>query len=72
MPSGSKVYTNRETKNMLAPTPSPTTSNGANTMQVNIPKLADSIIIREDSDIDRIAREIVSRIMEARFNFGGA
>ena len=74
MPTGSKVHTNRETRNMLAPTPSPTTSNGTTTptIQINIPKLADSIIIREDSDIDRIAREIVARIMEARFNFGGA
>lgn len=73
MPTGSKVHTNRETRNMLAPTPSPTTSNGTTTptIQINIPKLADSIIIREDSDIDRIAREIVARIMEARFNFGG-
>ncbi len=73
MPTGSKVHTNRETRNMLAPTPSPTTS-GTNspTIHINIPKLADSIIIREDSDIDRIAREIVARIMEARFNFGGA
>lgn len=74
MPTGSKVHTNRETRNMLAPAPSPTTSNRTTTptIQINIPKLADSIIIREDSDIDRIAREIVARIMEARFNFGGA
>lgn len=73
MPTGSKVHTNRETRNMLSPTQVPV-SQGTNTpnIQINIPKLADSIIIREDSDIDRIAREIVSRIMEARFNFGGA
>lgn len=39
---------------------------------ITISKLADSIVVREEADIDKIANKLVARIDEARFNFGGA
>ena len=36
-----------------------------------IAKLADQIIVREDADIQRIAEEIVRRILAAGGNMGG-
>ncbi|WP_128893600.1 phage tail protein [Longirhabdus pacifica] len=49
----------------------PAFSAGAENKEVNIeiPKLADSIIIREEADIDRIAEKLVSKMSEAGLSF---
>lgn len=39
---------------------------------INIPKLAEQIIVREDADIDRIAEEIVAKIEKTAANMGVA
>lgn len=39
---------------------------------INIAKLADTIIIREDADIDKIANALVMKLKKTRFNYGGA
>ena len=72
MPSGSKVYTNRETNNMLKPTTGEGyTSNPNVDNSINIAKLADTIVIREDADINKIAKALVDRLTSAKVSFGG-
>ena len=41
-------------------------------MTVNIPKLADQIIIREDADIDKLADALGDRLEKLSDNMGGA
>lgn len=55
IPSGSKVYNNNESNGML----------GRN---ITIPKLADTIIVREDTDIDRIATAITQKLLQHEAN----
>lgn len=70
MPSGSKVYTNRETNNMLKPnTIEGSTSNHNIDNSINIAKLADTIVIREDADINKIAKALVDRLISAKVSF---
>ena len=74
MPSGSKVYTNTETNSILN-----SSKQGASNMNtgaavdnsINIAKIADTIVVREESDIDKIANAIVSKIQQRRVAFGG-
>jgi phage-related protein len=39
---------------------------------ITIAKLADTIVVREDADIDRIANAVVYKIIQADLNYGGA
>ncbi len=39
---------------------------------INIPKLAEQIIVREDADIDRIAEAMVAKIEKTAANMGVA
>ena len=74
MPGGSKVYTNTETNSILN-----SSKQGASNMNtgsavdnsINIAKIADTIVVREESDIDKIANAIVSKIQQRRVAFGG-
>lgn len=43
-------------------------TNNNSSLAVNIPKLADSIVVREDADIDRIANEMVFKIKQFAMN----
>ena len=74
MPSGSKVYTNTETNSILNSNKKARQSNNAGTTvdsSITIAKIADTIVVREESDIDKIANAIVSKIQQRRVAFGG-
>ena len=47
-------------------------ANGRSQQSIVIPKLADSIIVREDADIDKIAQKLVTKIQTARAGHVGA
>lgn len=59
MPSGSKVYTNRETSNILG---------GQSGVNINIA----SLTVKEEADIEKIAQKLVKKINESRIIYGGA
>lgn len=61
LPSGSRVYPHDESVRMAR-------QESKKNFSVTIAKLADSIVVREDSDIDKIAEAIVRKIEEAAGN----
>lgn len=74
MPSGSKVYTNTETRaigNNSNVIDSTTSGQKLTSNSINIAKLADTIVVREDADINKIAKALVEKIMETKLNYGG-
>jgi phage tail tape measure protein, TP901 family len=62
LPHGTRIYPHDESVRM---------AKGAGGTVLNIPKLADQIIIREDADIDRIGDAIAKKIMASKSNRGG-
>lgn len=62
LPHGTRIYPHDESVRM---------AKGAGGTILNIPKLADQIIVREDADIDRIGDAIAKKIMASRGNRGG-
>lgn len=62
LPSGSRVYPYKETKEILQ-------SKAGNT--ITIAKLADSIVVREESDIDKIAQALAEKLTKVSLNMGG-
>lgn len=75
MPSGSKVYTNTETRaigNNSHVIDSTTSGQKITSNSINIAKLADTIVVREDADIDKIAKALVEKIIATKLNYGGA
>lgn len=74
MPSGSKVYTNTETNSILNSDKQGRQSTNTGTTvdrSITIAKIADTIVVREESDIDKIANAIVSKLQQRRAAFGG-
>lgn len=61
LPSGSRVYPHDESVRMAS-------QESKKSLSVTIAKLADSIVVREESDIDKIAEAIVKKIEEASDN----
>lgn len=61
LPSGSRVYPHDESVRMAR-------QETKKNLSVTIAKLADSIVVREESDIDKIAEAIVRKIEEAAGN----
>lgn len=61
LPSGSRVYPHDESVQMAR-------QEGKKSLSVTIAKLADSIVVREESDIDKIAEEIIRKIEETADN----
>lgn len=62
LPRGSRVYPHDESIRK---------ARAESSLSVQIAKLADQIVVREDADIQRIAEELVRRILEAGGNMGG-
>lgn len=62
LPRGSRVYPHDESIRK---------ARAEGSLSVMIAKLADQIVVREDADIQRIAEEIVRRILAAGGNMGG-
>lgn len=44
---------------------------GHTKVEINIPKLADQIIVREDADIDKIVKKLADRLEKVSLNVGG-
>ena len=68
LPSGSRVYPHDETVKMAY-------QDGANTgktVNVSIPKIADTIVVREDADIDKIVNKLAKQLTEAAASLGSA
>jgi TP901 family phage tail tape measure protein len=57
LPRGSRVYPHDQSVKMAR-------AGGGKVINIHIAKLADSIVVREDSDIDRIADRVADRIAE--------
>lgn len=66
MPNGSKVYTNTETNSILNQQPRTKASktSSSNSIYLNISKLADHIIVREEADIDKLTDKITSNLVK--------
>lgn len=62
LPRGSRVYPHDESIRK---------ARAEGSLSIMIAKLADQIVVREDADIQRIAEEIVKRILAAGGNMGG-
>lgn len=62
LPHGTRIYPHDESVRM---------AKGTGGTILNIPKLADQIIVREDADIERIGNAIASKIMASKGNRGG-
>ena len=71
MPSGSKVFTNRESRAMVnRAMPTPVSSgNGQNIINITINKLADSFNIANNMDINDIVAQFVEMLRIALLNF---
>lgn len=63
LPSGSRVYPHDESVNMARKQ-----GQRESLKSIIIQKLADTIVVREDADIDKIADAIIRKIEKARFN----
>lgn len=59
LPKGTRIYPHDKSMQMAR-------AEGTKTMAVNIPKLADTIVVREESDIDKIATALVRRLEIAK------
>lgn len=70
LPKGSRVYPHDESVRK-AYSDGRKAKAGGTTVQINIPKLADQIVIREDADIDRIAERIARKLEKVAQNIGG-
>ncbi|MTK12106.1 MAG: hypothetical protein F8N39_08465 [Clostridiaceae bacterium] len=55
LPGGAQILDNRTSQNMLGGS-------------VSVEKLADTLVVREDSDIDRIADALAKKLTKAGFN----
>ena len=44
---------------------------GRTKVEINIPKIADQIIVREDADIDKIVKKLADRLEKVSLNVGG-
>ena len=62
LPHGTRIYPHDESVRM---------AKGAGGTVLNIPKLADQIIVREDADIEKIGDAIARKIMASKENRGG-
>jgi len=64
LPKGSRVYPHDESVRRAY-------QDGARNVSINIPKLADTITVREDADIDKIAIKLADRLEKVSLNMGG-
>jgi phage-related protein len=68
LPSGSRVYPHDETVKMAYQDGAST----GKTVNVSIPKIADTIVVREDADIDKIVNKLAKQLTEAAASLGSA
>ena len=62
LPQGTRIYPHDVSVQM---------AKAGTSRSVNVAKLADTIVVREDADIDRIAETLVRKLKAAAGNMGG-
>jgi TP901 family phage tail tape measure protein len=62
LPRGTRIYPHDVSMQM---------AKGGRNVTINVPKIADQVVIREESDIDRIADALFRKIQAAAGNMGG-
>ena len=70
LPAGSRVYPHDESVNK-AYRDGAKSQRAAGTVNINVPKLADQIIVREDADIDKIVESLANKLEKISLNLGG-
>ena len=70
LPSGSRVYPHDESVQKAYQDGSKA-KGGASNVNISIPKLADQIVVRDDSDIDKIAQALADKLEKVSQNLGG-
>lgn len=70
LPVGSRVYPHDESVKMAYQ--DGYKASGDNNVTITIPKLADKIIVREDADIDKIAKKLAHRLEKVSQNIGNS
>ena len=68
LPSGSRVYPHDSSVQQAYADGARSVGSG---ISISIPKLADSIIVREDADIDKIATKLADKLEKVSLNCGG-
>jgi phage-related protein len=73
LPQGSRVYPHDKSVDMARKQGQKDAGNhrGTTTVTINIPKFADQFVVREDSDIDKIAQAIGDKLEKVAKNMGG-
>lgn len=61
LPGGTRVYPHDESVQMAR-------AEGAKTITVNIPKLAEQIVVRSEADIDKIAEALAKKLEQTAYN----
>jgi TP901 family phage tail tape measure protein len=61
LPQGSRVYPHDESVRLAK-------AEGSKQVNINIPKLADTIVVREDTDIDRITDALARKLVQVQGN----
>jgi len=67
MPRGSRVIPAAQTEQIIN-----NTSSRANSVTINVNKLAEQVVVREEADIDKIADAFVNKLQKVALNYGGA
>ena len=62
LPHGSRIYPHDESVRM---------GKAGGSTNINIPKLADQIIVREEADIEKIGDAVARRVIASKNNRGG-
>lgn len=62
IPSGSQIINNSDSMDLV----NGRNNNSGQPISINIPKLADSIIVREDADIDKIGKSLFNKIKQQK------
>lgn len=69
LPKGTRILSNPQSKRQVRrrddDKPQPQGGKGGVVIHINIPKLADQIIVREEADIDRIGEAVTKRVVLA-------
>lgn len=71
IPRGSKIYTNRETKNMTKTSGDNVKQDNQTNISINIAKLGDTLLMKEDANVQKIASKLAEEIKDHLIAYGG-
>ena len=67
LPRGSRVIPSAKTEQIIN-----NSNSRASNVTINVNKLADQVVVREEADIDKIADAFVNKLQKVALNYGGA